>query len=91
MLMVLLNQSLWARFIRAKYFVGNQLLIPQTASPIWRSMTSHYTELWNSLRWLVGCGDKSFWLDNWVGQILVGPQPVDATLTIAQGLAAWEN
>lgn len=34
---------------------------------------------------------KSFWLDNWTGQILLGPQPVDANLTIAQGLAIYED
>lgn len=59
--------------------------MPHTASPIWRDMASTYETLRRSSWWLPGIGDKSFWLDNWLSESLVGPQPVDALLTIAQG------
>lgn len=37
-------------------------------------------------RWVVGSGQRWFWLDNWIREILHGPRPVDGNLTIAQGL-----
>lgn len=41
----MLDQSLWARVIRAKYFEGSQILVPQTALPLWQSMVSTYSKL----------------------------------------------
>lgn len=42
MWIVLLNQSLWAKVIRAKYFSGRQILVPHTASLLWRMIASHF-------------------------------------------------
>lgn len=28
---------------------------------------------------------RRFWLDNWAGEPLLGPRPIDASLTIAEG------
>lgn len=77
------GDSLWAHFVRSEYMVGDQPIIRANASPLWRDLASLYTNLHPLTRWIVGVGRCRFWLDNWTGEILHGPQPVDATLTIA--------
>lgn len=54
--------------------------------PLWSSMARHYNTLRSLSRWMIGAGEKSFWMDNWAGEVVYGPYPVDATLTVAQGL-----
>lgn len=49
-------------------------------------MATHYDQLKAHSQWLVRSGSRGFCLDNWTGDILLGPHPVDAILTIAQGL-----
>lgn len=61
--------------VHAQNLKNDQILAPATASPLWRE-----------LRWVVGSGQRRFWLDSWTEEILHGPQPVDGNLSIAQGL-----
>lgn len=89
--MILTGKSIWAHIMRAKYFAGMQLVIPPTASPLWRSVASHFEALNADSRWIIGDGSRSFWLDNWIGERLIGPHPVDANLTVAQGLENFES
>lgn len=76
--------SLWAKFMRAKYFNEERLLNPTTASPLWHELLQHHKTLMSLSRWVVGSGE-----------ILLGPLPVDRNLTIAQGMdiisELWDN
>lgn len=41
---------------------------------------------------LIGEGSRRFWIDNWIGHRLGGPQPTDGTLTVADvGLHILED
>lgn len=71
--MVMLDQSLWASLMRAKYFDGYHFVVPSTASPLWRAVAAHEQTLRHASRWLVGSGDRSFWMDNWLGRYLRVP------------------
>lgn len=86
--MMLLDHSLWAKIMRAKYFVGNPVVVIHNLSFV---AFSRFILSYSSSRWLVGCGDRSFWHDNWMGQILIGVQPVDANISIAQGIANFDD
>lgn len=86
MWMVMLDQSLWARIMSSKYYDGYKFVVPSNASPLWRSIVTFEQHLTKNSRWIVGSGNAKFWVDNWLGQALVGPQPVDADLSIKQGL-----
>lgn len=79
---VLFGHSLWEKFIRAKYFVRDQPIVTINASSLWRSLVTHYMQLHQLSRWVVGTRLKSFWMNNWFGEVLTGLQPVDATVTI---------
>lgn len=84
--LILSGGSMWATYMHAKYFRNDQLGVRGNASPLWTDMMRHYDKLSTLTRCVVGSGHRWFWLDNWTGEILQGPYPVDATLTIAQGL-----
>lgn len=61
-------------------------LITNLFSPMWGYVVHHYPALCNVSRWIIGKGTRRFWMDNWLGEIIPGPQPVDANLSIADGL-----
>lgn len=65
MWMAMSGQSLWANFVRAKYFDGQQCIIPN-ASPLWKDVAAHYETLRNSSRCLFGAGYRRFWSDDWL-------------------------
>lgn len=77
---------MWAKFMRAKYLNCEQVLVKATASPLWRDLVQHYDTVRDLSRWIVGSRQRRFWLDNWTGEILQGPLPVDGNLFIAHGL-----
>lgn len=81
MWLVMRDDSLWAKFARAKYFDGDLYTTPSTASPLWRSIADQWPRLLHLTRWIVGDGKISFWGDNWCGEVLYGPLPRDRKLT----------
>lgn len=63
-----------------------------TDSPLWRRIADRYPRVLSLTRWLnIGKGNIGFWTDNWAGEILGGPLPCDARLTVAQGLLWYYN
>lgn len=72
-----------AKFAKSKYFKGGVPNANKHSSPMWSSVVRHYPILCNVSRWIIGKGTRWFWMDNWLGEIILGPQPVDATLSIA--------
>lgn len=45
MWLVMRDDSLWAKFARAKYFDGDLYTTPSTASPLWRSIADQWPRL----------------------------------------------
>lgn len=56
------------------------------ASPLWNAIYGHYSTLNAHCRRIIGSVDRRFWIDNWVGESILGPLPVDAYHTIATRL-----
>lgn len=55
-------------------------------SLLWNSIVSHDQRLRSIGNWVVERGEISFWNDNWLGEILIGPLPCDIHLTVRDGL-----
>lgn len=83
---VMQGDSLWAKFARTKYFIGEDPSGASQASPLWRAVVEHYPRLSQVSRWIVRRGTRRFWKDSWLGEALQGPMPVDAMLSISAGL-----
>lgn len=79
---------LWSNFARSKYFRGDEPYdnVQSPPPPLGRAINRHYSTLNAHCHWIVGSGDRRFWIDKWVGERIIGPLPVDASLTIAAGL-----
>lgn len=55
-------------------------------TPLWKKLISQPNNLQPLVRWVVGTGDRKFWIDKWPDEVVHVPQPVDTSLTIAHGL-----
>lgn len=60
MWLVLQGDSLWGRFVRAKYSRGQTIVTKSKNSPLWDSIASHDGSLRAIGRWIVGQGEISF-------------------------------
>lgn len=80
------TKSLWARFMRAKFCKNGVWSRTKTDSPLWTSMLDQLPVLNQSVRWIIGVGNVSFWDTNWVGEKIIGPQPTDVSLTVKDAL-----
>lgn len=65
--MVMVDHSLWARYMRTKY--GDVIMENAAGSPLWKAILIHFTTLQSISRWIVGSGERRFWLDNWVDMV----------------------
>lgn len=54
MWLVMRDDSLWAKFARAKYFDGDLCTAPSMGSPLWRSIADQWPRLLHLTRWIVG-------------------------------------
>lgn len=54
--LILIGGSMWAKFMRAKYLNCEQVLVKETASPLWRDLVQHYDTVRDLSRWIVGSG-----------------------------------
>lgn len=64
------QNSLWARYLLAKYCSNSSPLMPGTssrASPTWRRLAKARPFAQPYIRWLVGEGNFYFWDDIWIG------------------------
>ncbi|XP_071940013.1 uncharacterized protein [Coffea arabica] len=62
--------SLWARFLRAKYYGAChpcQVELKVGVSATWKRIINVSREAELSMRWLVNAGTCDFWYDNWLG------------------------
>ncbi|OVA04930.1 Ribonuclease H domain [Macleaya cordata] len=63
------NNSIWASFIRGKYSIDIINLAgyvpPRTASKFWKECTKLISVLVENSAWEVGHGNINFWLENW--------------------------
>lgn len=84
--LILSGSSLWARYARSRFFRNNSVIESATDSPLWCLIANHYPRMLSLTKWLVGKGKIGFWTENLAGEILGGPLPYDARLTVAQGL-----
>lgn len=80
------GNTLWAKYAKSKYLCGDEINDRANASPLWRTLQAFFPILCEQSRWVLGSGEKRFWADNWLGERLVGPLPMDASMTIATGL-----
>lgn len=80
------GDTLWAKFAYPKYFTEGIPCEANPVFPLWRSLMQHYPQLCRCSRWTVGMGSRCFWVDNWLGEEILGPPTVDATLSIAEGI-----
>lgn len=72
----------WAKFARAKYLKGGAMGAYNQVSPLWGTL-SYAMQIGALDNWQ---GYSRFWMDNWLREPIYRPQPVDATLTIVEGL-----
>lgn len=67
----------------AKYIHGPMIVATANDSPLCSSMPQHANTLKGLSRWMIRGGEKSFWTENWAGEVIYGPFSVDAKLTVA--------
>lgn len=70
---VMCGETLWAKYARSKYFLGDEMCVHAQASPLWRSIKTYFPIICSQSRWVVGSGEKKFWTANWLGERLSGP------------------
>lgn len=61
-----------ARYVRAKCFKGETLVVRANASPLRKAIAAQHDKLHKCSRWIVGSGQRWFWLDNWAGKVKDG-------------------
>lgn len=79
---LLKGKSLWAKYIEAKYKRGRDCICSSGSSHIWKALFQRCKKVKEHEMWILGKGNKSFWLDNWCGEILYGPSPYDVNLLV---------
>ncbi|KAK4394248.1 LINE-1 retrotransposable element O protein [Sesamum angolense] len=65
------ENSLWAKFLKAKYCKGTPPSCPKASihnSPNWRRMCKVHSNVQEHIFWILGNGMVSFWFDNWIGE-----------------------
>ncbi|KAL0309423.1 UNVERIFIED_CONTAM: hypothetical protein Sradi_5884600 [Sesamum radiatum] len=65
------ENSLWAKFLKAKYCKGTPPSCPKASihnSPNWRRMCKVHSDVQEHIFWILGNGMVSFWFDNWIGE-----------------------
>lgn len=80
------TDSLWARYMRAKFYHNGTWSHHTNDSPLWTSLHKQLPMLTRLCRWVVGEGNIPFWGTNWIGESIEGPFPRDISLSIKDAL-----